>query len=495
MRFDEYRRHDGTGLAAEVAGGHVSAEALLQLALDRCAAVNPALNAVVIPMTEIARQRVRESLAGPFAGVPFLIKDIVQDFAGVRSTQGSVAFSDRVAPAHAHMVERWLAAGLVIFGKTATPELALKGYTESRLFGATRNPWDPARTPGGSSGGAAAAVAAGIVPMAGANDGGGSIRIPAAFCGLVGLRPGRGRVSVGPAAAEVWEGASSDGIVCRSIRDAAAMLDVMAGTAAGDPYRVAPPDRPWAEAAREAPPRLRIAYSTRSPIGTPVAPACADAVERTAQALARLGHEVEQAEPDIDGQALARAFFVMYFGQTAATVASAVAAGIRAADFEPDTRALALIGDTLSAGDYVCAHRQWNDFSRALGRFYQRYDLYLTPSVAQPPATVGSQQLPGWQATLLRPILALGIGRALTASGLVDQMAVHQLARVPFTQLGNLTGTPSMTVPLFPDPQGLPTGVMFNAPMGDEYRLLQIGAQLEAEYPWFDTLPPECPTP
>ncbi len=491
MRFDEYRRFDGVGLAAEVAAGHVTAAELLQVALDRCAEVNPRFNAVVVPMEAIARERAEAPLQGPFAGVPFLIKDIVQDYAGVRSTAGAVAFRDRLAPAHAHMVERWLDAGLVIFGKTATPELALKGYTETTLFGATRNPWDAERTPGGSSGGAAAAVAAGIVPMAGANDGGGSIRIPAAFCGLVGLRPGRGRVSVGPAVAEIWEGANSDGVVCRSIRDAAAMLDVMAGPEPGDPYRIARPDTAWADAARQAPGRLRIAYSTRSPIGTPVAADWARAVERTAESLARLGHTVEVATPEIDGEALAKAFFMLYFGQTSATVANAVAAGARITDFELDTRALALIGETFSASDYVRAHRQWNDFGRALARFYQRYDLYLTPTVAQPPAPIGSQQLPAWQAAMLRPILALGVGRALTASGMVDQMAVQQLARVPFTQLANLTGTPSMSLPLFPSADGLPTGVMFNAPMGAEDRLLQVGAQLEAEHPWFDHLPPE----
>ncbi len=491
MRFDEYRRFDGVGLAAEVAAGQVTAAELLQLALDRCAAVNPRFNAVVVPMDEIARQRVREPLQGAFAGVPFLIKDIIQDYAGVRSTAGSAAFRDRLAPAHAHMVERWLRAGLVIFGKTATPELALKGYTETALFGDTRNPWDPERTPGGSSGGAAAAVAAGIVPMAGANDGGGSIRIPAAFCGLVGLRPGRGRVSVGPAVAEIWEGANSDGIVCRSVRDAAAMLDVMAGPEAGDPYQIAPPAGPWAEAVKRAPGPLRIAYSVSSPLGTPVAAEWARAVERTAEVLARLGHTVEVAKPDIDGEALAKAFFMLYFGQTAATVATAVAGGVRVQDFELDTRALALIGETFSASAYVQAHRQWNTFGRALGQFYRRYDLYLTPTVAQPPAAIGSQRLPGWQAALLKPILALGLGRALTAGGMVDEMAVQQLSRVPFTQLANLTGTPSLSLPLFPADNGLPTGVMFNAPMGAEDRLLQIGAQLEAECPWFDRLPPE----
>lgn len=489
MDFQEYRRHDGIGLAAAVAAGHCSADTLLTLAAERAAAVNPVLNALVIDMMDLARQRVAGPLSGPFAGVPFLIKDILQDHAGVLSTAGCRAFRDRVAQEDAYMVRRWRDAGLVMFGKTATPELALKGYTESTLYGATRNPWNPALTPGGSSGGAAAAVAAGIVPMAGANDGGGSIRIPAAMCGLVGLRPSRGRVSVGPAQAEVWEGANSDGIVCRSLRDAAHMLDVMAGPEPGEPYPQALPGQPWAETLRPPDRPLRIAFSRRSPLGTPVDPEIVSALDTTVSWLEDLGHRVEEAAPAIDGGALAQAFFVMYFGQAAATVGEALAAGARPSDFELDTRALALIGETLSAGDYVRAHRKWNGFGRQLAAFYERYDLYLTPTLAQPPAEIGSQQMPAWQAAALKPVLALGLGRALTASGAVEPMAEQQLARVPFTQLANLTGTPSMSLPLHQSSQGLPIGMLFNAPMGREDRLLQLGVQLESAHPWFDRVP------
>jgi amidase len=489
MEFQDYRRHDGVGLAAEVAAGRVDPESLLSLAAARAEAVNPQLKAIVIDMMALARERVAGPLSGPFAGVPFLIKDILQDHAGVPSTAGSRAFRQRIAPVHAHMVRRWLDAGLVIFGKTATPELALKGHTESALYGATRNPWNLALTPGGSSGGAAAAVAAGIVPMAGANDGGGSIRIPAAMCGLVGLRPSRGRVSVGPAQAEVWEGANSDGIVCRSLRDAAHMLDVMAGPEPGEPYPQALPAQPWAQALRPPERPLRIAFTSRSPIATPVDPEAVAAVQTTARWLEALGHQVEEAEPEIDGRALAQAFFVMYFGQTAATVGEALAAGARASDFELDTRALALIGETLSAGAYVRAHQQWNGFGRRLAAFYERYDLFLTPTLAQPPAAIGSQQMPGWQAAVLKPLLALGLGRVLTSSGAVEPMAEQQLARVPFTQLANLTGTPSLSLPLHQSAAGLPIGMLFNAPMGREDRLLQLGVQLEAAHPWFDRIP------
>jgi amidase len=490
MRFEDYRQLDGVGLAAAIANGQLTPAAALNLARARAAAVNPHLNAIVIDMAEQAEARLDAPLQGPFAGVPFLIKDITQDHASVRTTAGSRAFVHRVAPVDSHIVRRWRDAGLVMFGKTATPELALKGFTESALWGITRNPWNLALTPGGSSGGAAAAVAAGIVPMAGANDGGGSIRIPAAMCGLVGLRPGRGRVSVGPADGEIWDGASADGVVCRSVRDAAAMLDVMAGPEAGEPYPLTAGAASYAALSTTPPGRLRVAWCTRSPIDTPVHAAHARAVEQTAQWLADLGHDVVQTEPEIDGHALARAFLMLYFGHTAATVAEAVAGGAREADFELDTRALAMLGRAVSAAEYVRVRRGWNTFSRALGAFYTQHDVYLTPTLAQPPAPVGSQGLPAWQQAALKPLIGIDLGKLLLKTGVVDQMARDQLARVPFTQLANLTGTPSISVPLHHDNDGLPVGVLLNGPVGGEGRLLQLATQLEAAHPWADRQAP-----
>ena len=484
MDYDQYRQLDGIGLAQAVQQGDITAATLLALARARAAQVNPRINAIVIDMAAQAKERVKTPLKGRFAGVPFLIKDVTQNYAGVPTTLGSRALQAYVPRRHSHIVERWLAAGLVMFGKTNTPELALKGITEPLLWGPCRNPWQLECSPGGSSGGAAAAVAAGIVPMAGANDGGGSIRIPAAMCGLFGFRPGRGRVSVGPEAGEVWDGASADGVVCHSVRDAAAMLDIMAGPEPGEPFPLTAGCGSY-EALLDTPPKvLRIGFSTRSPLGTPVHPAHAAAVGATAQQLIELGHHVEEAAPDIDGQALARAYFYLYFGQTAATLAEAVAAGARAQDFELETRVLALLGRTVSAGDYVQQRWLWNGFARTLAAYYSRFDLYLTPSLAQPPPRIGSQNLPQWQQAALKPLLALHLGGALLKSGIVDQLANEQLARVPFTQLANLTGTPSMSVPLHQDEDGLPIGVLFNGPIGGEGRLLQLAAQLETAYPW-----------
>lgn len=488
--FKDYSQYDATGLAELVARRDVSAAELLEAAIARAEAVNPKINAICTPMHDIAHRRAQEPLTGAFAGVPMLIKDIAQHHAGVPTSAGSRALRHWLPAGHSEYVQRLLGAGTVIFGKTTTPEYALKGYTESAALGATRNPWNLERTTGGSSGGAAAAVAAGIVPMAGASDGGGSIRIPASYCGLFGLRPGRGRVSPGPDHDEIWDGASQEHVLSRSVRDSARMLDVLAGRDTGAPFVIAPPERPYAEEVGREPGRLRIGFSTASPLGTPVDADCIRAVEDAAALLARLGHHVEQAAPAIDGKALARSYLSMYMGQTAAWMAEAKAlTGASDEDFELDTRALALLGQALSAGEYVTQRKRWNDYMRALGQFHERFDLYLTPTVAMPAARIGEQGLPLVQRAGLRVILKLGAGKALLNSGIVDQMATQNLARVPFTQLSNLTGTPSMSVPLHTSGEGLPVGVQFIAASGGEGLLIRLAAQLESEAPWRDRLP------
>jgi amidase len=339
-------------------------------------------------------------------------------------------------------------------------------------------------------------VAARIVPMAGASDGGGSIRIPASFCGLFGLRPSRGRVSPGPHHGEFWDGASSEHVLTRSVRDSARMLDALAGADAGMPFVIAPPERPYAEEVRRAPGRLRIGFCTRSPIGTAVDPACVRAVEDAAKLLESLGHAVEAAEPEIDGRALARCFLTMYFGQVAANIAEVRAlTGCGDEAFELDTRALGMLGRALGAGDYVRARRRWNDFARALGRFHEQYDLYLLPSVAMPPSKIGELDMPPAQQAALKAVMALGAGKLLLRSGIVDQFVDENLKRVPFTQLSNLTGTPSMSVPLHfapavPGGPELPVGVQFVARFGDEATLFRLAAQLEQARPWKDRRPP-----
>ncbi len=492
--LSEYLEYDASAMAAAVRSGEVGSGEWLALALQQTERVNPALNAVTTLMKSEAESRLNAHLAGPLAGVPMLIKDVTQDYAGLPTSYGSRAFQRIVPRRHSAVVARLLAAGALIFGKTNTPELGLKAVTDSRALGVARNPWNTEHVPGGSSGGSAAAVAAGIAPMAGANDGGGSIRIPAACCGLFGLKPSRGRVSVGPASGEVWEGASSDLVVSRSVRDSALALDVLAGPEPGDPFVIVPPGQSYVELAQRQTPRLRIGFTTRSPIGMPVHPEAVRAVEGAVKLLAGLGHEVDEAEPDYDGAALARCYLHLYFGQVAAAIAEARRAGARKDDFELLTRVLGALGGAMSAGRYVDSRLRWNDFARSLGAFHAQYDLLLTPTLAHPPIRHGQDDPPAWQRGVLSLLLGSGLLSVLARlglmDGLVDQIARDNLARVPFTQLANLTGTPAMSVPLHWTAEGLPMGVQFIGRFGAEALLLQLATQLERAQPWFGRLPP-----
>lgn len=493
MDFDDYSRHDATALAALVAGGEVTPHQLLELALARHHQVHGRVNAVVRLMENEARRQLQGPLRGPFAGVPFLLKDTLQDYAGLPTTNASRTTRAYVPGEHAAVVRRYLDAGLVVFGKTNLPEFALKGVTDPELFGRTSNPWNLAHTPGGSSGGAAAAVASGIVPMAAGNDGGGSIRIPAACCGLFGLRPSRGRVSAGPGVGEVWFGASSEGVLSRSVRDSALALDVLQGAEPGDPFIVAPPSAPYAELMRRAPGRLRIGFTSASPIGTEVHPEAVAAVNHAATLLRGLGHDVEEAAPEIDGAALATSYLHIYFGQVPSLVARMRSLGASGGEPELMTRLLVTLGGALKAPALATQLAQWNTFARALGRFHQRYDLLLTPTLAHPPVKHGTGDLPAAQQALLGFLQRTGMLGLLERLGLLDS-TVEQIARdnlryVPFTQLSNLTGTPSMSVPLHWTGDGLPLGVQFVAPFGREDVLLQLAHQLEGAQPWFDRLP------
>jgi amidase len=493
MNFSEYLQHDAVALAEIVAGGEVSAAELLDLALAQSQRAQPKTNAVCRLMEREARAQLKSPPQGPFAGVPFLIKDCAQDYAGLPTSYASRALANDAAPAHAHVVRRYLDAGLVIFGKTNLPELALKGVSDSQLFGRAANPWNADHTPGGSSGGAAAAVASGVVPMAAGNDGGGSIRIPAACCGLFGLKPSRGRISSGPGFGEYWFGASCEGVISRSVRDTAMALDVLTGAEAGDPFAIAAPGEPYSEAVQRDPPQLRIGFSAASPIGTDVHSEAVTAVNEAATLLRSLGHEVEEAVPEIDGAALAKAFLHVYFGQVPAMVAQARAKGAARSDFEPLTRVVATLGGAISAGALTTQLLKWNEFARALARFHKRYDLLLTPTLAHPPIRHGQGDPTSAEQTVLDLLDRSGLlgllARAGLLDGIVDKIARDSLQYVPFTQLANLTGTPAMSVPLHWTADGLPLGVQFVARFGEEDRLLQLARQLEAARPWFSRLP------
>ncbi|MEE1841677.1 MULTISPECIES: amidase family protein [unclassified Streptomyces] len=485
MHYAEYRAQDAVGLAESVARGEVSPGELLDVAIARAEAVDGALNAIVRPMHELARERAKQPLTGPFAGVPFLIKDLSQDYAGLPTGSGSRSLRHRPAERHSEVVDRWLDSGLVIFGKTNTPEFGAKGITEPEANGPTRNPWDLTRTPGGSSGGAAAAVAAGIVPVAGASDGGGSIRIPAACCGLFGLKPGRGLVPAGPSVAEHLHGAATEGVISRSVRDSAAMLDVLTSRPdAAGPYLHARPELPYTELARR-PRALRIGFSTRSPIDTEVDPQAVAAVEDAAVLLRHLGHDVEPAEPEIDQRQLALDFLAMWTTQLAHTVDGIRrSAGAGPEDFELDTHLLAAAGRKLKAPDYYAAHDRWNTYSRQLASFHSRYDLLLTPTLARPAVRIGELDTPRPVRAVARTLMRVGLLGALAGTRAWERAVIANLAATPYTQLANITGRPAMSVPTYRTPEGLPLGVQFVGPLGGEGTLLALAARIEAERPW-----------
>lgn len=493
--FKEYDYYDGLGLAELVRTKEVSPAELLEEAIQRAETHNPELNAIITPMFEEARKTAQSHLTGPFAGVPFLLKDLHQAYAGVPMSNGSAAYRDYIPTQDDELVRRYKKAGLVIFGKTNTPEFGLMGVTEPEAFGPTRNPWNPARSPGGSSGGSAAAVAVGIVPMASASDGGGSIRIPAAACGLFGLKPTRGRVPVGPGRAEKWDGAGVNHVISRTVRDSAAMLDEVSGPEIGAPYTIPGPARPYMDEIQSEPRKLRIAYTTRSPLGTEVESGAAETVRKTVGLLETLGHEVEEAQPALDGWTVARAYLTMYFGQAAADLrAIERTRGKHAAgQVEQATRMLAVIGRSLSSGEYVEARRSWHDFAQSMVTFHETYDLYLTPTTAFRPVLVGSLALKPAERFGGRMVEALGAGRLLIKSGMIEKVAERSLSKTPFTQLANLTGQPAMSVPVAWAGDGTPLGVQFVAPWGDEATLFQLAAQLEKSNPWFDRRPPMAP--
>ncbi len=492
--FKEYDQYDGLGLAELIRKKEVSAGELVEEAIGRIERLNPKLNAVVTPMFDLGRQAVRESLPeGPFTGVPFLLKDLLSAYAGVPFTMGCKALKAYTPDRDCELVTRYKRAGLVTLGKTNTPEFGLTGYTEPELHGPTRNPWNTGHTPGGSSGGSAAAVASGMAPLASGGDGGGSIRIPAACCGLFGLKPTRGRTPTGPDVGAVWQGAAVEHVLTRTVRDSAAMLDAIQGADPGAPYVVPPPERPYLEEMEKSPGRLKIAFNTVSPIGTEVHPECVKAVEDAAKALEKLGHRVEESRPEIDGKALANSYMALYFGEVAAdieVVEAIMGRKARPSDVEPTTWTLGLLGRTYSAGYFVKAMREWGVAARAMGRFHQNYDLYMTPTLAFPPSKIGELLPKPWELLASKVVNALGLGRLLKMSGMIDKMAIENLEKTPFTQLANFTGQPAISLPLHWTPDGLPCGVQFIAPFGDEAALFRLSAQMEKEKPWFEKRPP-----
>ncbi len=470
MRQDEYQALDATALAELVSKKEVSPDELLTLAIERTEALNPTINAVVTPLYDEAKAQLGQLPQGPFRGVPFLLKDLMAQMAGTRMTGGSRFLKDFYSFNHSELTQRYLNAGLVIFGKTNTPELGILPTTESELLGPARNPWNTNHSTGGSSGGSAAAVAARMVPMAHANDGGGSIRIPASCCGLFGLKPTRGRISLGPDLGDVMNGLVVEHAVTRSVRDSARLLDATLGPMLGDPYFAAPPARPYAEEVGRDPGVLRIAYAPKPVTDVALHPDCRQAAEHAKALCEKLGHQVEEVLLPVDPAELNRCFIVLWSCGIAGNMElfRRLNPDLSSKDFEPLTNALAEMGQQMNGGQYLAAVAYLQMMTRVLAQTLQPYDVMLTPTLAEPPLPLGTLACP--------PENPL-------------QGFLRAAEYVPFTPLQNVTGEPAMSVPLYWNEAGLPIGVQFSARYGDEATLFRLAAQLEATQPWADRRP------
>lgn len=492
MNFEEYVRHDALGLAEQVANGQVTAAELLELAIARADATHPALNAVVRRMDATARREAASPRPGPFSGVPFLLKDLMADYAGEPLSGGCALLADHVPEHDSELVRRFRDAGLIIFGKTNTPEFGLTPFTEPRLFGPARNPWNLDRTPGGSSGGSGAAVAAGIVPMASGGDGGGSIRIPASCNGLVGFKPSRGLVPTGPDRGESWWGFASEHVLTRSVRDCAATLDATAGPDPGCPYFTAPAPG-YLEALATPPGRLRIGFSAVPMVGRTMHAECVRGLERTVSLLRDLGHEVEEAAPAVAREPFIQSFVVMLAAETAgylAYVERQLGRTPRANNVEPATLALARIGRVINGEDITLARYFFAALTRRIGQWFTGYDVLLTPTVSQPPFRIGALQPSLFERGQIELLNRLPIAGLIKSGRLLQQVAEKTLDWIPNTPVSNVTGQPSVSLPLHWSEDGLPVGLMFTARLADDARLLQLAAQLEQAQPWFHRRPP-----
>jgi amidase len=464
---------DATAQADLVRRKEVKPIELVDAAIERIERLNPTLNAMVTPMYDQAREAANGELPdGPFAGVPFLLKDLIASYAGVRQTGGSAFTSDFVPDHDSELVRRQKRAGLIHVGKSNTPEYGLLPTTEPHFLGAAHNPWDITRTPGGSSGGSASAVAAGLVPMGHANDGGGSIRVPASCCGLFGLKPTRGRNPLGPDVGDMMSGLIMEHAVTRSVRDSAALLDATSGPDVGDPYWAPPAERQFIEEVGADPGKLRIAFSTATPTGTPIHADCADALKDVASLCESLGHEVVEATPEINGDLMMDAFVAVWATGCVWTLdlMGMLTGQTPTADkVEPITWVLYEMGRAMSAVQYLSAVTMLQAISRNVAKFMLDYDVWLTPTLGEPPPVLGSFEMTGDDPTA----------------------AIERAAGfVPYTPICNITGQPAASIPLSWNSDGLPIGTHFATRFGDEATIFRLASQLEEARPWADKRPP-----
>ncbi|WP_262528902.1 amidase [Agrobacterium tumefaciens] len=475
MAMDEFVDLDLTAQAALVKSGDVTASELLEAAIRRAERVNLQVNAIIRPLHEEARAEAGSASPDTaFAGAPFLVKDLYCHMAGIPTSGASEITKDFIPHHDSELMRRYRKAGLSTFGKTNLCEFGTLGTTEPKLFGATKNPWDTARSSGGSSGGAGAAVAAGIVPAAHGGDGAGSIRIPASCCGLFGLKPSRGRISLGPDLGDSTGGIVNEHVLSRTVRDSAALLDATRGAMAGDPYTAPQPVIDYVQALRSAPRRLRIAFTTESLLGTHVDPDCVAATVSAAKLCESLGHEVVEARPSLDAETY-RTYYKRFWAMTATRAITSLArsrnvpAETLAAQVEIFNQYLFGVGSRITAADYLVDLNWFHGVGRTIANFLGDFDVWLTPTLGSPPP-------------------ALGHFDADVHGG--EEVMERFLQFLAFTTFANMAGLPSMSVPLAWTAGGLPVGTQFTGRFNDEETLFRLAAQLEEAQPWSGKRPP-----
>ncbi|MFD1360879.1 amidase [Lentibacillus salinarum] len=487
MDLKTYIKLDATDIAELIKMNEMRPPEFLELAFQRLEEVNPALNAVVHDRkSRVMSEAETIDTNRPFPGVPMLLKNLSQSLAGEMLTSSAKIMKETVSQRDSHFVGKLREAGFMLMGHTNTPEFGLKNITEPELYGPTRNPWITNHSPGGSSGGAAAAIAAGVVPVAGASDGGGSIRIPASFTGLFGLKPTRGRTPVGPGVGRQWQGASIDFALSKSVRDSAALLDLLQIVQPEAAFQTPLFDGNYAEAMTEgfAKP-MHIAFSTASPVGTPVSEDAREAVVKAVKWLESQGHIVEEQANDVNGIDLMRHYYIMNSGEIASVVnqlEQAIGKPVTADDLEIETWLLNEAGKSVSAAEYSASLAAWDQAAAQMAAFHRTYDFHITPATAFPAPEVGELTYSTEQQGMFRDKI-----KGLDKSGqqeLIYEMFLPSLTYTPFTQLANLTGQPAMSVPVHKTTVGLPLGVQVMAAKGNEDMLLKLAGQMEQSDLW-----------
>lgn len=489
--FSDYESFDGLGLANLVHHGIVSPLELLNAAIERIENRNPALNAVIHKMYDQARLTIQNpSPEGIFNGVPFLLKDLLADYSGAPMHFGSRIANQYVSQNDSELVKRFKKSGLTILGKTNTPEFGLSPTTEPELYGPTLNPWNLTKSAGGSSGGSAVAVASGMVPMAHGGDGAGSLRIPAAYCGVFGLKPSRGRTPAGSAVMRIWQGMVTEHVLTRSVRDCAAMLDVLSGPELGSLISLSKSEETFLSSLEQPLPSLRIAVTHQPFFPSSIDPEYINALQKAALLCQELGHQVDWEAFQIKSSEVALANLIIISAETSAsikTIAKSLKIKPNYKELETATAVLCEVGEHFSAADFAWATHILDMTTRKSAEFFQKYDVILTPTMSAPPPNIGDTQPDRMEKNLLGLLRHIPYGPMLRR--FARQASTKYFSFIPYTPLFNITGQPAMSVPLYWDKNGLPIGMQFSARFGEEKMLLQLAAQLEQAEPWANKKP------